>query len=56
MRGTAQVEQFEDKVRKARLHVQRRDIGQRILKIELPGRRKATEKIHGFSGRGHEDD
>ncbi|PME06485.1 hypothetical protein A8A06_13560 [Escherichia coli] len=47
IRGTAHVEKFGDKVREARLrwfgHVQRRDsgyIGQRMLKMELPGRRR----------------
>lgn len=39
-------------------HVQRKDyrcIGQRILNMELPGRRKrgGAQKIHGFNELGH---
>ena len=47
IRGTAHVRKLEDKVREARLrwygHVQRREeeyIGRRMLKMELPGRRR----------------
>lgn len=44
IRGTVQVEWFGDRVRKSRLRwfgdVQRRDSGQRMLKIGLPARRK----------------
>ena len=47
IRGTAHVGRFGDKVREARLrwfgHVQRRDveyIGRRLMKMEVPGRRK----------------
>ena len=47
IRGTAQVRRMGDKVREARLrwygHVQRREeeyVGKKVLKMELPGRRK----------------
>lgn len=47
IRGAAQVGRFGDKAREARLtwlgHVRRRDagyIGRRMLKMELPGKRK----------------
>ena len=47
IRGTAQVGQFGDKAKEAKLrwfrHVRRRDagyIGRRMLKMELPGKRK----------------
>ena len=47
IRGTTQVAKMGDKLRESRLrrygHIQRRDddyVGQRVLKMELPGRRK----------------
>ncbi len=62
IRGTAQVGQFVDKVREARLrwfgHVQRRDagyIGRRVLRMEPPGRRRRGRPKRRFMDVAMED-
>lgn len=56
MRGTAQAEQFGEKVRRARLkwfgHVQRRNsgyTGQRVMKMEVPDRKEKKDDLRGGS-------
>ena len=63
IRGTAQVGRFGEKTRKARLmwygHLRRTDdgyIGRRMLRMELPGKRKrgkAKKEVYGRGERGH---
>ena len=55
IRGTAQVGRFEDKTREARLmwygHVRRKDdgyIGRRMMRMELPGKRKRGKPKRRF--------
>ena len=62
IRGTAHVRKLEDKVREARLrwygHVQRREeeyIGKRMLKMDLPGRRRRGRPKRTYIGVVKED-
>ena len=62
IRGTAQVGRFGEKTREARLwwfgHVRRKDdgyMGRRMLRMELPGKRKRGRPRRRFMGAVRED-
>ena len=62
IRGRAQVGRFEEKTREARLrwygHLRRKDdgyIGRRMLRMELPGKRKRGRPKKEVYGCGKED-
>ena len=62
IRGTAQVGRVGEKTREARLswygHVRRKDdgcIGRRMLRMELPGKRKRGRPDRRYTGAARED-